>query len=109
MPHVGAHRDMFDRLTPEPRHRSDDAPEILQVGGTHAKRSASSWESAVSGIRSAWMNNDDFEVASNGYGVQNERRRPGSDSVAARNDNTNCQADVFACRSATASTCQTWS
>jgi hypothetical protein len=42
------------------------------------------------------MNSDDFEVASNGYGVQNDRRRPGSDSVAARNDNTSCQADVFA-------------
>jgi hypothetical protein len=29
---------------------------------------------AASEIRSAWMNSDDFEVASNGYGVQNERR-----------------------------------
>jgi hypothetical protein len=40
------------------------------------------------------MNSDDFEVASNGYGVQNDCRRPDSD--AARNDNTSCQAAVFA-------------
>src|SRR6058998_131855 len=100
---------MFDRLTPQPRHRSDDAPEILQVRGAHERRSASSCDSAASEMRSAWMNSDDFEVASNGYGVQNERRRPGRGSDAARNDNTSCQAAVFARRSATASTCQTWS
>jgi len=41
------------------------------------------------------MNSDDFEVASSGYGVQNDRRRPGRDSDAARNDKTNCQADVI--------------
>src|SRR3954470_11622562 len=100
---------MLDRFTPEARHRRDDPPQILQARSAHARRSASSCDSAASGIRSAWMNSDDFEVASNGYGVQNDRRRPGSDSDAARNDNTSCQADVFACRSATASTCQTWS
>src|SRR5881397_250999 len=99
---------MLDRLTPQPRHRSHDAPQILQVGA-HASRSARTCDNAASGIRSAWMNSNDFEVASNGYGVQNDRRRPGRGSDAARNDNTNCQAAVFARRSATASTCQTWS
>src|SRR6267143_5709141 len=107
---------MLDRLTPQPRYRSHDAPQILQVGA-HASRLARTCDNAASGIRSAWMNSDDFEVASKGYGVQNDRRRPsptsaaspalpGNGSDAARNDNTNCQAAVFARRSATASTCQ---
>src|SRR5206468_10214945 len=94
--YVGGHGYLFDRLTPQPGHRQDHPPQILQIGSAHARHSARSCESAASGIRSAWMNSDDFEVASNGYGVQNERRLPGSASDAARNDQTSSQAAVFA-------------
>jgi len=73
VPNVRPYRHLLDRLTLESRHRQHDAPEILQVGGTHTKDSARSWTIAASGIRSAWMNSDDFEVASNGYGVQSGR------------------------------------
>src|SRR5213075_302117 len=106
VPYVGTHGHMLDRLTLESRHSADHTPQILQVRSAHARRSASTWDNAASGIRSAWMYSDDFEVASNGYGVQNDKRRL---LEAARNDNTSCHADVFARRSATASTCQTWS
>src|SRR5205823_13684698 len=50
------------------------------------------------------MKSDDFEVASSGYNVQNERPER---SDADRNDSTNCHASVLAGRSAKASTCQT--
>src|SRR5207245_10229110 len=63
------------------------------------------------------MNSEDFELASNGYGVQNDRLpapapAPGpgpGPPAAARNDSTSCHASAFAGRSAKASTCQTWS
>src|SRR5207249_9119258 len=83
--------------------------EILEaqaLGLAHASRSAKSCESAVSGMRSAWMKSDDFELASSGYSVQNDRRER---SDADRKDNTNCHASALAGRSARASTCQTWS
>src|SRR6185312_17077158 len=52
------------------------------------------------------MNRDDFELASNGYRVQNDRP---ARAEADRNDNTSCHASALAGRSARASTCQTWS
>src|SRR2546425_8083536 len=50
------------------------------------------------------MNRDDFELASSGYSVQNDRL---ARSEADRKDNTSCHASAFAGRSARASTCQT--
>src|SRR5437762_10803682 len=47
------------------------------------------------------MKSDDFEVASSGNSVQNERPER---SDADRNDSTNCHASVLAGRSAKAST-----
>src|SRR5690242_278140 len=52
------------------------------------------------------MNSDDLEVASRGYRVKNDRP---DRSEADRNDKTSCHASVLAGRSASASTCQTWS
>src|SRR5439155_10568008 len=90
-----------------------DPPQVLEVDGAHASPWLRSCDSAASGIRSAWTNREDFEVASNGYGVQNDRLptptpAPGP-PAAARNDSTKCHASVFGGRCARASTCQTWS
>src|SRR6266581_3206873 len=52
------------------------------------------------------MNRDDFELASRGYKVQNDRPER---SEADRKDKTSCHASALAGRSARASTCQTWS
>lgn len=66
MSHIRPNRHIANGLAPEARHRPDDPAEILQVQGAHASRSASNCERAAFEMRSAWMNRDDFEVASIG-------------------------------------------
>src|SRR5207302_5248889 len=73
LPQIRAHSHRPDGFTAQPGYCPDDPPQVLEVDGAHASRWLSSCDSAASGIRSAWMNSEDFELASNGYGVQNDR------------------------------------